>query len=281
MLRLILKTAGLAASLGWSAIAAPAQVEARNAAPPPVAAPNAVEGATAPIARPAMRRRYADLDTLPDWSGVWENLSGKFMDRFSGGSDPDERQRFTPSPPPYNAEYRERYAAITNNRAVGRISYDPTANCLWPGLPWLMFHPFPLEFVFEPGMIRTNHEYMSQVRRIFTNGRGHPAALEPSFNGHSTGWWEGDTLVVETAGFRADTQLQGTGMLHSDAMTMRERIHLIGPDILENEITIRDPKAFTGPYVSKRHYRRHRDWEMMEYVCQENNRDGRSEGGPD
>jgi hypothetical protein len=219
-----------------------------------------------------MKGRYAELDKLPDWGGVWENISGKRIAEFTG-NDPEEKRRFVATPPPFNAEYAARYKTVSDSRASGAVQNDPTSRCLWPGVPRLIWQPFPWEFVFEPGIVRTNYEYMSQVRRIFTDGRGHPADPDPSFNGHSIGRWEGDTLVVETVGLRGDTMLDQTGMPHSDAMVVSERIRLIAPDMLENQVTMRDPKAFTKPYVTTRRYRRHRDWEIMEYVCQENNRD--------
>ena len=224
-----------------------------------------------PQARPVLKGRYAGVDKLPDWSGVWENISGIHLDNFTG-SEAEERARFKPASPPYNAEYAAKYKVVLDAAAAGRPLNDPTANCLWPGMPRLMWQPYPLEFVFEPGMVRTNHEYMSQIRRIFTDGRGHPSELDPSFNGHSIGHWESDTLVVDTVGLKPDTMFQNTGMPHSDRLSVKERIRLIAPDILEDQLTILDPKALTAPYVSTRHFRRHRDWEVIEYVCEENNR---------
>jgi hypothetical protein len=220
---------------------------------------------------PILKGRYGALDHLPDWSGVWENISGIHIDRLTG-NDPDGRARFQPASPPYNAEYAAKYGLVLAAAAAGKPVNDPTANCLWPGMPRLMWQPYPLEFVFEPGMVRTNHELMSQIRRIFTDGRGHPSDLTPNFNGHSVGRWEGETLIVDTVGLRGDTMFQNTGMPHSDALHVVERIRLVAPDILEDEVTMIDPKAFTAPYVSKRHFRRHRDWTMLEYVCEENNR---------
>ena len=220
---------------------------------------------------PPAKGHYAALDALPDWSGIWDNISGIHIDAYAG-DDPAERALFPPNPPPYNAEYAARYKAAVDLAREGKPINDPTASCVWPGMPRLMWQPYPLEFVFEPGMVRTNHEYMSQIRRIFTDGRGHLADPDASFNGHSIGHWEGDTLVVDTVGLKGDTMFQNTGMPHSDVMHILERIHLVAPDVLEDEITILDPKAFTRPYVTKRRFRRRRDWSIIEYVCEENNR---------
>jgi hypothetical protein len=255
---------GPAAGAARRAVFSLALLAAAGMAPGASAAPQ-------PQARPVLKGRYASVDKLPDWSGVWENISGIHLDNFTG-SEAEERARFKPASPPYNTEYAAKYRAVLEAAAAGRPMNDPTANCLWPGMPRLMWQPYPLEFVFEPGMVRTNHEYMSQIRRIFTDGRGHPAELDASFNGHSIGHWERDTLVVDTVGLKPGTMFQNTGMPHSDALSVEERIRLIAPDILEDELTMIDPKAFTGPYVTRRHFRRRRDWEVIEYVCEENNR---------
>ena len=207
--------------------------------------------------------KYAALNGLPDWSGVWENKSGIHLTDGPG---------IEPNFPPYNDEWAAKYRAILASAAAGQPVNDPTANCLWPGVPRLIWQPYPFEIIFSPGRVTTTHEIYSQVRRIHTDGRGHPKEMDPSYNGHSIGHWEGQTLVVDTAGLRGDTMYQNTGMPHSDALRVVERWKLVGADRLEIEVTMIDPKAFTKPYVSKRYFERHRDWEMLEYVCEENNR---------
>lgn len=214
--------------------------------------------------------RYHTLDALPDWSGVWENKSGVRLDSGPG---------LAPNPPPYNAEWQAKYDEILALAAAGTPVNDPTANCIWPGVPRLIWQPYPFEILFTPGRVTTTHEIYSQVRRIYTDGRPFPEDLERSFNGLSIGRWEGDALVVETRGLREDTMYQNTGMPHSDALTVHERWRLVGPDRLEIEVTMDDPKAFTRPYVSTRVYERHRDWDMLEYVCAENNRNPVDENG--
>ena len=215
--------------------------------------------------------------TLPDIQGVWENLSGIHIDRLSAtrGADPLARAAFKPAAPPYNADYAARYAVVMAAHARGEPMNDPTATCLWPGVPRVIWNPYPLEIVIAEGGQRVLmiHEYMSQVRRIFADGSAHPDDLEPSYNGHTVGRWEGQTLVMDTTGLRADTMLQNTGMMHSDALRVAERWRLTGPDLLEAEITMIDPKAFTAPYVTRRLFRRHRDWTINDYVCAENNRE--------
>jgi hypothetical protein len=142
-------------------------------------------------------------------------------------------------------------------------------------VPRVIWNPYPLEIVVAAGGRRVMmiHEYMSQVRRVYADGRGHPDDLETSYNGHTTGRWDNQTLVMDTVGLREDTMLQNTGMPHSAELRVQERWRLIGADLLEAEITLHDPLAFTAPYVTTRRYRRHRDWEISDYVCEENNRE--------
>jgi hypothetical protein len=73
--------------------------------------------------------------------------------------------------------------------------------------------------------------------------------------------------------------LEQSGLPHSSELKVLERIRLTGPDALENEITMIDPRAFTKPWVTTIHFKRHRDWQILDYVCAENNRNPVSESG--
>ena len=94
---------------------------------------------------------------------------------------------------------------------------------------------------------------------------------DPTFAGYSTGHWEGDTLVVETVAIRPDGQLDGLGSPHSDQTTVTERIRFVGPGLLEDRMTVKDPKAFTRPWESTRTYRRASppNDELREFACAE------------
>ena len=122
-------------------------------------------------------------------------------------------------------------------------------------------------------------EAYSQWRQIFTDGRKHPEDPDLTFNGHSIGHWEGDTLVVDTVGFTTDTALAGFGVKHSDKMHIVERMHLVDGDKLQIETTITDTEALTKPLTSTRVYGRHRDWTLAEYQCQQNNRNCTTDDG--
>lgn len=204
-----------------------------------------------------------DGTVVPDFSGIWERIEGI---------------RFNPAgtPPPYNAEYQRRYDLAIEARNRGERVADPTSKCLPQGMPRFMVASYPLEVLQTKGQVTLIAEWSSQVRRIFTDGRGHPPAdeIDITFNGHSIGRWEGQTLVVDTAGIRGDTSFDATPLTHSDQMTVAERIYLRDADTLVAEIVVTDPGAFTEPWKVVRTYRRGGpDARIMEYVCEENNRE--------
>jgi hypothetical protein len=207
--------------------------------------------------------KQKDGSVVPDISGIWERIEGI---------------RFAPAGqlPPYNAEYRRRYDLALQARQRGERVADPTAGCLPQGMPRFMVASYPLEVLQTKGQVTIIAEWSSQVRRIFTDGRGHPPAdeIDITFNGHSIGHWEGQTLVVDTVGIRGDTSFDASPLTHSDQLTVSERIYLRDPTTLVAELTVTDPGAFTAPWKVVRTYRRGGpDARIMEYVCEENNRE--------
>ena len=200
---------------------------------------------------------------VPNLGGIWERAEGT---------------RFNPAnqPPPFNAAYAARFVASSAARARGEVVADPTSGCLPPGMPRFMVASYPLEILQTAGQVTIIAEWSSQVRRLFTDGRKLPPAdeVDITFNGYSVGHWEGQTLVVDTVGIRGDTSFDSTSLEHSGQLTIRERIRLTSPTTLEDVMTLTDPGAFTQPWVVTRHYKRGGPGlHIMEYVCQENNRD--------
>jgi len=109
------------------------------------------------------------------------------------------------------------------------------------------------------------------VRHIYTDGRALPADPELEFHGTSVGRWEGDTLVVESVGFSPLTQI-ARGIPHSGSMKIVERFRLADPDTMTIATTVTDAAVLAAPYVTNSTLRRHRDWTIAEYICEENNR---------
>lgn len=209
-----------------------------------------------------------------DFSGIWSPDQGVLFTDPTKGVASGRHPGFDDSinPPPLTPEYAAMYDETKAARAAGQVVADPTAMCLPPGMPRVMANPYPFEILHTPGRVTLIFTADSHTRRIFTDGRGHPEDLDPTFNGHSIGRWEGDTLVVETIGLRDDTYLQSTGLPKSAELRVIERIRLKGPNKLENEITMIDPIAFTAPFKATRTWTRIEDEEIQEYVCLDNNR---------
>jgi hypothetical protein len=242
-------------------------------APASVAILLALAGAHTAAAQTAAKQTSPQGDTLesiaklPDWAGIWEVT-------FGGGP-----RGAAFEPPALTPAYAAKLKEYQDAQKRGEIQDTPAANCVPNGMPGIMTQPYPMEILFTPGKVTIVIEAYSQWRQIFTDGRKHPDDPDLTFNGHSIGHWEGDTLVVDTVGFTTDTALAGFGVRHSDKMHIVERMHLVDKDKLQIETTITDPEALTKPFTSTRVYGRHRDWTIAEYVCQQNNRNYFTEDG--
>jgi len=217
---------------------------------------------------------WAAVAKLPDLTGVWEAALGGGGARGAAaapaaggrGAAPAAGRGAAAAGPQLTPEYAARRDAL---RAQAREDNE-TANCLPPGMPGIMNQPYPMEFLLTPGKVTIVIEAYTQVRHIYTDGRKLPEDPDEKFFGTSIGHWEGDTLVVETVGFSPLTQI-AAGIPHSDSMKILERFRLTDPDTMSIETTITDPKALAAPYTSSRTLKRHRNWTIAEYVCEENN----------
>jgi hypothetical protein len=225
-----------------------------------LAAALAIAVAAPPLASAAdkphdQRAAYAGLAALPDLDeGVW-NI--------------DWQARRGPGQP------KPQLTAAAQAKADAAMReglQNRNANCVPPGMPEIMGWPYPIEFLYSPGRVTMAIESDSQVRRIYTDGRNHPADPDPTFNGDSIGHWEGDTLVIDTVALNPTTEI-APGVGHSDQARITERVRKTGPDALEIVTTVEDPKVLTAPWTTTSHFVRHRDWKIEEYVCEQNNHD--------
>ena len=213
---------------------------------------------------------------LPDWRGVWDNAEGNLFDPSAGrSSDVNERDPGKPPReyPPYKPEWEAKYQVELDSVARGE-AHDPGASCIPPGMPRLISSPYAWEFVLTDEKVYFLKELQHDILRIYTDGRAHPPTedLDPTFNGHSIGHWEGDTLVVETVGLRDDTWFDRTGAPHSKQLRIVMRLRKTSPDVIENNMTLEDPIAFTKSWKVTRHFKRAKDYDIREFVCEENNR---------
>jgi hypothetical protein len=210
-----------------------------------------------PHPKPIKSRSAANT---PDFSGVW------FIDEYHRNILPKEDPPFQPW-----AEAKFKELQSEKLHLDPDSGPDPTERCIPPGIPRTMFQPFPWEIVQARDRVIMIFEYQSLIRQIFTDGRGHPKDLEPTYMGNSIGKFEGDTFIVDTIGFNDKTWLDPMGLPHSDAMHVIERIRRVDHDTLVDEYTIDDPKAYTKSWTARRTFILKPDWQIKEYVCAENN----------
>jgi hypothetical protein len=222
--------------------------------------PFALFSQTAPHSGPAKTHTPISSAAKPDLSGVW------FIDEYHRNLLPKEDPPFQP----WAAALFKQHQQDSENRTPDS-GPDPAERCIPPGIPREMLQPFPWEIVFARDRVIMIFEYQSLVRQIFTDGRGHPKDLEPTYMGNAIGKFEGDALVIDTVGFNDKTWLDPMGLPHSDAMHVTERIRRVDHNTLVDEYTIDDPKAYTKSWKAQRTFQLKPDWQIQEYVCAENN----------
>ena len=150
---------------------------------------------------------------------------------------------------------------------------DPDANCTFPGVPRINSVPGPSKIVQNPGVTIILYEAFTTYRQIFTDGRALPQDPNPTWMGYSVGRWQGDSFVVESAGFNDKTWLDNAGHPHTEALRVTERFRRRDFGHLEIEVTIDDPQAYLRPWTVKVEQRLVPDGELLEFVCTENNKD--------
>jgi hypothetical protein len=150
---------------------------------------------------------------------------------------------------------------------------DPASQCQPASALRLFTFPQYRKIVQLPGLMVLLSERDVTFRQIFTDGRVLPDDPQPTFHGYSSGRWEGDRLVVRTNGFRDGMWLDRSGSPMTDAAKLTERFRRVNFGNLEIEITVDDPKAYTAPWTVTLHQFIVLNTELLEYFCQENEKD--------
>ena len=206
----------------------------------------------------------AQTPSPPDLSGSWERYRGPTGDP---ANPPPEAA--PPLKPALLAEWQARRDAERAADARGEPIATGYVHCLPDGMPSMMSGPFPLEIVQGRTQINIAQEAYSQVRRIYL---GKPQMtledIELGFYGRSAGVWDGDTLVVDTIGIKDYVRFRDVP--HTPEMRITERLWLVRPDLLWDEITIEDPAVLEKPWTVTFAYKRMADYEIIEYVCEDN-----------
>jgi hypothetical protein len=151
---------------------------------------------------------------------------------------------------------------------------EPHARCKPSGAARQFMTPYGVEFTVLPELQRIfifdiggPHTY----RTVYMDGRSHPDNLTPSNYGHSIGWWDGDTLVVDTVGYNEDFWLDRRGLPHTEQLHTIERFLRTDKNTIDYKITIDDPGAYTKPFDGGFNLRYNENQELFEYVCQQAN----------
>jgi hypothetical protein len=218
--------------------------------------------------------RAHDETKYPDWTGQWRRPAG-VGNQWDTSRPPRKAQA------PFTPEYQAIYEANLADQAAGGQGTDPTFTCIPDGMPRAMNVIFPMEIVILPKTTYMMIEYLSMLRRIYTDGRDWPKDAEPSFMGYSIGRWidEGgqgryDVLEIETRNLKGPRAFDASGLpLHADNQTIvKERIYLdkANPNLMYNEVTTID-HALTRPWTVTKNYHRVHDPVWVEAICAEGN----------
>ena len=228
----------------------------------------------------------------PDLSGVWENIGWRELQAQSNdvsgtGGSPGTRPIvasatgvLTSGPGLFfdigtgvagGLPLQPPAAALKKQRMADNSKDNPDAHCLPLGNLQLHTHPQPRKIIQTPDVIVMLYEGNGGVRQLFTDGRPLPANdPQPWWFGYSTGGWAGDTLVVETTGFRDGGWLDVSGSPLSDRGRMTERYRRTSYGFMDVEVTVDDPKTYTRPWTVTIKQRLMADDELIEFVCLEN-----------
>ncbi len=169
--------------------------------------------------------------------------------------------------------YQPWAADLVKQRSAQLGKEDPVAQCRPAGAMRLLTFPPPRKILQTGAEVVILSERDVTFRQIHTDGRSLPHDPEPSWNGYSVGKWQGDTLVVESIGFRDGTWLDRNGSPMTSAAKVTERFRRVNFGRLEIEVTVDDPKAYTQPWTVKLVQILDPDTELLDYYCQDNEKD--------
>ena len=215
-------------------------------------------------------------DGKPDFSGIWitgnplcpESTSESLV---CGVELPMSREGINMGVSlPGGLPYQPWVAALVKERTANNAKDDPHVRCLPDTFLRAYGLPHLLKFVHTPGLLVMLNEMNAGYRQVFTDGRPLPEDPVPSWQGYSSAAWSGDTLVVNSIGFRDDLWIDWNGSVLTEAAKVQERIRRPGYGQLEIEVTVDDPKAYTRPWTVTLRQRIALDTELVDEICLEN-----------
>ncbi len=218
------------------------------------------------------------FDGKPDLNGIWQALGEAHWDlqAHAAQQGPIQFGAMFSVPPGLGVvegngiPYLPAAAAKKKENYQKRLTDDPEVKCYLPGIPRATYMPYPFQIVQTPSNILMAYQYAG-ARRVIPIGKPIKEAPVDTWMGTPFARWEGETLVVDVAGFNGQTWLDRAGNFASEALHVVERFTRTGPDTLRYEATLEDPKVFSRPWkISMPLYRRlDRNMQLLEYKCPE------------
>jgi len=228
-------------------------------------APVPAAGQTQTATETGVVRRTAE--GTPDLSGIWQVMNTAawdIQDHPAQKGVPAGQGVVEGNELPYLPAAAAKKKANYDNRATA----DPETKCYLPGVPRITYMPYPFQITQSQKQVTLLYEYVHAVRNIFL---GTPHIKRPIdwWMGDSRGRWEGNTLVVDVLEFNDETWFDRAGNFHSDALHVVERYTPVGPDLINYEATIEDPKVFSKPWKMSMLLYRHKEKnaQILEYEC--------------
>ena len=220
--------------------------------------PDGKPNLTAPVPRTA--------EGTPDLSGIWEVVGDRVME-----TDGRVRSKYVydiAADMPGGAPFLPWAKALHDERQKALGVGAPSERCLPHGIPDAMLtRTLPFKILQMRGATLILYEEFNNWRQIFTDGRPLPKDPQPAWLGYSVGSWEGETFVIETAGFNDKSWLDAGGTPHTEALRTTERLRRTDFGHMEIAFTFDDPRTFTKPWSATVKFNLLADTELLEHHC--------------
>ncbi len=209
-------------------------------------------------------------DGHPNLQGVWEarNTAAGNLEAHSASWGIRAGNSVIVNPADGKIPYQPEALKQRDENFKNRAAADPVNKCFLPGVPRVMYMPYPVQIFQTPTQISIASEFVHAIRHVYMNNKGHYGEAE-FWMGDSRGKWDGETLVVDTGNFNPETWLDQSGNFHSGEMNVVERITRISADKLNYEATITDPNVYTRPWTIRMTLYRltEPNAQLFEYEC--------------
>jgi hypothetical protein len=227
---------------------------------------------------PAAYRAPRTADGTPDLNGIWQAMNTAHWDLQDHDQRPGPLWQLGAafSVPPgagvvvgNEIPYQPAALATRQANAAQWLTRDPEIKCYLPGIPRATYMPYPFQIVQTPTHLVFAYAFANASRIVYMN-----VTVEPQIDtwmGYASGRWDGETLVIDSAGFTDQTWFDRAGNHHSDALRVTERYTAISADALQYEATIEDPNVFTRPWQIRMPLYRRLDQpaRLLKYNCVE------------